>query len=224
MSEQTAWLKSFPELQGIDDKAWLTAMQKAQTVTVPQGAVLFRDGDACSNYVLVVDGAIRVQKIDVQGHEIVLYRVEDGQTCMLTTSCLLGGQAYPAEGIAESEVSLVLLPMDAFDNALSQSTAFRRFVMAQIGRRIGDLMALVEDVAFGRMDERLARLITRRALKTGTEISCTHQELAFELGTAREVVSRLLKDFEHNGWLKLQRGKVLITSLEELQELAARQE
>ena len=224
MSEQAAWLKSFPELQSIHDASWLTAMQKAQTLTVPQGAVLFRDGDACSNYVLVVDGSIRVQKIDIQGREIVLYRVEDGQTCMLTTSCLLGGQAYPAEGIAESEVSLVLLPIDAFDNTLSQSTAFRRFVMAQIGRRIGDLMALVEDVAFGRMDERLARLLTKRVREHGNEVSCTHQELAFELGTAREVVSRLLKDFEHKGWLKLQRGKVLISSTDELQELAARQE
>lgn len=224
MSEQAAWLKSFPELQDISDSAWLIAMQKAQTVTVPQGAVLFHAGDACSNYVLVVDGAIRVQKIDLQGREIVLYRVEDGQTCMLTTSCLLGGQTYPAEGIAESEVSLVLLPIEAFDNTLSHSTAFRRFVMAQIGRRIGDLMALVEDVAFGRMDERLARLLTKRVCEHGSEISCTHQELAFELGTAREVISRLLKDFEHKGWLKLQRGKVLITSLEKLQELAARQE
>ena len=224
MSEQATWLKSFPELQDIHDASWQTAMQKAQTVTVPQGAILFRDGDACSNYVLVVDGAIRVQKIDIQGREIVLYRVEDGQTCMLTTSCLLGGQAYPAEGIAESEVSLVLLPMDAFDSTLSHSSAFRHFVMAQIGQRIGDLMALVEDVAFGRMDERLARLLSKRATESGNEISCTHQELAFELGTAREVVSRLLKDFEHKELLSLQRGKVEITSIEELQELAARQE
>ncbi len=217
------WLQAFPALQGIVDAAWLTAVEQARTHVLPQGSVLFRDGDPCSHYVLVVDGAVRVQKIDAQGREIMLYRVEDGQTCMLTTSCLLGRQPYPAEGIAETEVSLVLLPMQAFEHAISGSSDFLRFVMAQIGQRIGDLMALVEDVAFGRMDVRLARLLEQRARTQGTEIHSTHQELAFELGTAREVVSRLLKDFERRGLLRLQRGLVEVASLEGLQALAERQ-
>lgn len=205
------WIDAFPELKPVGDPAWRQAAATAQVMDVPKGAVLFRDGDQCKGYVFVIDGAVRVQKIDVQGREIVLYRVEEGQTCMLTTSCLIGGQAYPAEGIAETDVKLAMLSAQAFDTAIADSDAFRRFVLASIGTCIGDLMMLVEDVAFGRMDVRLARLLLRRS-EQRQAVRCTHQELAFELGTAREVVSRLLKDFERKGWLALRRGEVEVVN------------
>jgi len=204
------WIKSFPELQHISDKTWQETVAQAQVMSVPKGAVLFRDGDVCKGYVLVIDGAVRVQKMDAQGREIVLYRVEDGQTCMLTTSCLIGGEVYPAEGIAESDVTLAMLPAPSFERAISDSPDFRRFVLASIGRRIGDLMMLVEDVAFGRMDVRLAKLLLRRGTESAGVLNLTHQDLATELGTAREVVSRLLKDFERKGWVALGRGQVTL--------------
>jgi len=202
------WKRAFPALQEANDPSWQHAASMVQLATVPQGAVLFRDGDACSGYVMVVEGSVRVQKIDPEDHEIVLYRVEQGQTCMLTTTCLLGGQAYPAEGVAETEVALAILPIGAFDAAMAAPEAFRRFVFAAIGRRISDLMLLMEDVAFGRMDVRLGRLLLKWVREHGTHLDCTHQELAFELGTAREVVSRLLKNFERRGALSLGRGKI----------------
>lgn len=214
------WIDAFPELQQIGDPAWKRAAATAQVMDVPKGATLFRDGDLCNGYVFVIDGAVRVQKVDIQGREIVLYRVEEGQTCMLTTSCLTGNQAYPAEGIAETNVKLAMLPAAAFEEAVADSDAFRRFMLASIGTRIGDLMMLVEDVAFGRMDIRLARLLLRRG-EGGQVVRCTHQELAFELGTAREVVSRLLKDFERKGWVVLRRGEVEVldrSALEMLKE------
>lgn len=219
MRDDSGWLKSFPELQRISDSNWQRAAEQAQTMTVPKGTVLFRDGDFCKGYVFVTDGAVRVQKMDPQGREIVLYRVEDGQTCMLTTSCLIGGEAYPAEGVAETAVTLAILPAPVFEKAMSDSAAFRRFVLASIGRRIGDLMMLVEDVAFGRMDVRLARLILKRSGESHGSLECTHQELATELGTAREVVSRLLKEFERKGWVTLSRGKVAITDKDALAEV-----
>jgi len=151
----------------------------------------------------------------------VLYRVEDGQTCMLTTSCLIGSEPYPAEGIAETTVKLAMLPAPAFERAISNSPEFRRFVLASIGRRIGDLMMLVEDVAFGRMDVRLAKLILRRSAETKGVLNLTHQDLATELGTAREVVSRLLKDFERKDWVSLSRGQIKVCddwALKSLQE------
>jgi len=202
------WMRAFPALQEANDPSWQHAASMVQMATVPQGAVLFRDGDSCGGYVMVLEGSVRVQKIDPEGREIVLYRVEPGQTCMLTTTCLLGGQAYPAEGVAETEVELAMLPADAFYAAMAASEAFRRFVFAAIGRRISDLMLLVEDVAFGRMDVRLGRLLLKRVREHGTHLDCTHQDLAFELGTAREVVSRLLKNFERRGALSLGRGKI----------------
>ncbi|MDX8410491.1 MAG: Crp/Fnr family transcriptional regulator [Mariprofundaceae bacterium] len=206
----TDWLKNFPQLQENTDKAWQLASKKAMRMQVKKDSVLFRDGDACNGYVLVVSGSVRVQKIDSQGHEIVLYRVEDGQNCMLTTTCLMGSQHYPAEGIAETDVDLVLLPIDVFDSALSESPAFRRFVMASIGHRISDLMMLLEDVAFGRKDVRLASFLLKNSNANGDVLEFTHRQVAVELGTAREVVSRLIKDFERKQLVRLGRNQITI--------------
>jgi len=216
------WLNSYPELKQIQDTAWHSTVGKAMRMQVKRGSVLFRDGDACNGYVLVVNGSVRVQKIDPQGHEIVLYRVEEGQSCMLTTTCLLAKQSYPAEGVAETDVDLVLLPLDAFDAALSESPSFRQFVMANIGYRISDLMMLLEDVAFGRKDVRLASFLLKNATQNGDVLELTHRELAVELGTAREVVSRLIKDFERKGLVSLGRNKVTILQIDLIRDVANR--
>jgi len=222
MPVKNDWLNTFPELKENRDKAWRVTAGKAMRMQVKQGSVLFRDGDACNGYVLVVSGAIRVQKVDPQGHEIVLYRVEEGQSCMLTTTCLLANQQYPAEGVAETDVDLILLPLDAFDSALSESPSFRQFVMANIGQRISDLMLLLEDVAFGRKDVRLAAFLLKNTKQNGDVLELTHRQLAVELGTAREVVSRLIKDFERKGLVSLGRNKVTILQINLIREVANR--
>ena len=197
------WLSRFPELDAISDSAWQREARYARIIRVKAGYVLFREGSACKAYVLVISGSVRVQKMDPDGREIVLYRVEDHQSCMLTTTCLIGHQDYPAEGIAETDVELVILPAETFQTALAESEGFRRFVMRSIGQRIADLMALIEDVAFGRMDVRIARLLLAH---NSDSLHTTHQEISAELGTAREVVSRVLKHFERQGWISLGRG------------------
>ncbi len=216
----TTWLKTFPELKHMDTLLREKLLSHARELDAPAGHVLFRDGDDCKGYVMVITGSVRVQKMDAQGREIVLYRVEAGQTCMLTTACLLGGKAYPAEGIAEENTRLALLSANSFTQ-LMETAVFRRFVMAAIGSRIADLMLLVEDVAFGRMDVRLARLLLCRSEAGQKNIAATHQDLAIELGTAREVISRIIKDFERRGWVHLARGEVGVTDAESLQSLAA---
>jgi len=222
MPVKTDWLNTFPELKANRDKVWRTTSGKAMRMQVKRGSVLFRDGDACNGYVLVVSGAIRVQKIDPQGHEIVLYRVEEGQSCMLTTTCLMAHQQYPAEGVAETDVDMVLLPLDAFDAALAGSPAFRQFVMANIGSRISDLMLLLEDVAFGRKDVRLAAFLLKNTKQNGDVLELTHRQLAVELGTAREVVSRLIKDFERKGMVALGRNKITILDIQSIQNIINR--
>jgi len=222
MPAKTDWLNTFPDLKQNRDKAWRSTAGKVMRMQVKRDSVLFRDGDACNGYVLVVSGAIRVQKIDPQGHEIVLYRVEEGQSCMLTTTCLLAHQQYPAEGVAETDVDMVLLPLDAFDAALAGSPAFRQFVMANIGSRISDLMLLLEDVAFGRKDVRLAAFLLKSAKQNGDVLELTHRQLAVELGTAREVVSRLIKDFERKGMVALGRNKITILQPDRIRTIAER--
>jgi len=212
-----AWLARFPRLAAIRDPAWRRAAAAAQIMRVTPGYVLFRDGSPCKAWVLVARGSILVRKVDPEGREIVLYRVEDCQSCMLTTTCLLGGLDYPAEGVAETAAELIVLPSEIFETAMAESEGFRRFVMRAIGRRIADLMALIEEVAFGRMDVRLARFLLRR-VDAGV-LRATHQEIASELGTAREVVSRVLKSFERNGWLRLGRGRIEILDVTALEAL-----
>jgi len=217
---EQGWLQSFPQLMAMPSDI-LDVLTEIKVMTVPKGTVLFRDGDICHGYVFVSRGSIRVQKMDPDGREIVLYRVEDGQTCMLTTTCLLADKSYPAEGIAEEETVLALIPPPQFDILLAHAP-FRRFVLGMISERVSDLMALIEDVAFGRMDVRLARRLLE--LDNGShELRLTHQQLATELGTAREVISRILKDLERRNYLALQRGQLSLTNLPALQQLATQQ-
>jgi CRP/FNR family transcriptional regulator len=213
------WLAHFPALQAIQDPAWITVLGEAHEITVPPETFVFRDGAPCQNYLLVLEGSVRVQKVAESGREIVLYRVEDGQSCILTTSCLLANEHYVAEAIAETEVKAVTIPFARFLEALGGSPGFREFVFASYGQRIADLVTLIDAIAFGRMDCRLARCLLERADAQG-EASATHQELARELGTAREVVSRLLKDFESHGWVALHRGRIEIRNPDILDRLA----
>ncbi len=213
------WLARFPTLQAIQDPAWIAALREAHEITVPPATIVFRDGDPCQNYLLVLEGAVRVQKVSESGREIVLYRVEDGQSCVLTTSCLLANERYVAEAITETEVKAVTIPFAHFLEALGGSRKFREFVFESYGQRIADLVTLIDAIAFGRMDSRLARCLLERA-DTQREASATHNELARELGTAREVVSRLLKDFESRGWVALHRGRIEIRDPATLDSLA----
>jgi CRP/FNR family transcriptional regulator len=201
------WLAHFPALAQLHDAAWQQALHAAQIIALPAQAAAFRPGDSCRGYLMVFEGSVRVQMLTESGKEIVLYRVTPGETCVLTTACLFGHRAYAAEGIAEDDVRAVLVPSGEFDRAVAQSAGFRRFVFSSFGERMTDLVVLVEEVAFGRMDRRLAERLVALADASG-HVTLTHQQLAAELGTAREVVSRLLKEFERRRWVALRRGHI----------------
>lgn len=214
------WLSAFPALAALDDPVVRQALGAARIVQVPAGETMFREGDACQHYVMVLSGSIRVHKVSESGREIVLYRVERGQTCVLTTSCLFAATPYSAEGITETPVRAAVLSRESFNEAIAGSAGFRRFVFTAFGERIDGLMELIEAIAFGRVDERLAERLL--ALGGGaTVVNLTHQQLATELGTAREVVSRLLKEFERRGWVALTRGEIAVRDRAALERLAA---
>jgi CRP/FNR family transcriptional regulator len=214
------WVKQFPQLRNLDDPAWRRILDASRVVVMPPNTRIFRDGGACQNYMLVLKGTIRVQKASEGGREIVLYRVEAGQGCVLTTSCLLAGvDRYPAEGVTESEVTAVVIPVDRFEDGLAHSAGFRQFIFSTYGRRLTELITLVEAVAFGRLDVRLAHSLLRHA-GSANQLAITHQDLAVELGTAREVISRQLKEFERRHWVKLSRGRIEIQDRDALHELS----
>lgn len=210
-SAATKWLESFPELAKISDAAWLDAVQAAIVHAMLREKILFRPGDPCMSFVLVLGGTVRVYIPSESGREIVLYRVDPGEVCVLTLSNLLGGITYSAEGVTEAESQLVAIPPQQFEHALTTSQAFRRFIFSMIGRRLGEIMLLLEEITFKRMDIRLAQFLVRYAKdEKHHSLHKTHQELAAELGSSREVISRLLKEFERRGWVRLDRGQIQV--------------
>lgn len=127
-------------------------------LTVPAGTVLFDARQPCRGFPLLLKGAVGVWKTAPGGREILLYRVEPGDGCILSGDCLLGQDDYAATGIAESDVTLMSLPPEAFQTLLLEHEPFRRFVFGLYGARLAEMMDLVEEVAFRQLDQRLARL------------------------------------------------------------------
>ena len=185
---------------------------------MPAASWVFQTGQPAQAYLLVISGSVRVQKIGETGREIVLYRVEAGVSCVLTTAGLLSGGTYEAEAQAEGEVIALALPAEVFHRLLGENASFRTFVFHGFSQRLADLLLLVEEVAFGKLDVRLAEWLLRFAPTDGA-LSTTHQTIAAELGTAREVVSRLLKEFERRGHVRLGRGQIEVVDSQALCDL-----
>ncbi|MGX0878744.1 CRP/FNR family transcriptional regulator [Roseovarius sp. MBR-154] len=167
----------------------------------------------------VLSGTVRVSQTSESGREVVLYRVEAGDSCIMTAACLMGDAPYLAEGIAESEIEAVAIPRGVFDDLAARSGAFRAFVFAAYAQRMLDLFHIVDEVAFGRVDIRLAQRLIALA-RGAEELHITHQQLAAELGTAREVISRQLQDFQRRGWITQARGVVRLVDPNALAGLA----
>ncbi|WP_413206559.1 Crp/Fnr family transcriptional regulator [Rhodospirillum sp. A1_3_36] len=201
-------LEAFPDLMALPERDRLELTRSLAMARLSAGKIVFTEGMTCEHFLMVTDGAVRVCKTAESGREIVLYRVERGQTCVLTTACLMNGQAYGAEGVAETAVEALVLPAGAFSRLMDGSPNFRHFVFSAYATRVSDLLMLIEEVAFGRIEARLARFLLSHH-REGTWEG-THQDLAKELGTAREVVSRQLKDFERRGLVTLGRGRVVL--------------
>ncbi|MEQ8604763.1 MAG: Crp/Fnr family transcriptional regulator [Marivibrio sp.] len=214
-----SWMQQFPALDGLPAAERQRLAAVAQSITLPADKVVFAPGRPPEHFMLLLEGVVRVQQTAPGGREIVLYRVAGGETCIMTTACLLSHEAYAAEGVTETEVKAVAIPKTAFDDLIATSPGFRQLVFSDYSNRIADLMHVVEEVAFERIDKRLAQKILARADVEG-EVAATHQALAVELGTAREVVSRHLKEFQRRGLVDLARGRLRLADREGLRALA----
>jgi CRP/FNR family transcriptional regulator len=188
----------------------------AMVMPLPGGTVIFDENQPCQGFPMLLSGSIRVIKSSPNGRELQLYRVTPGESCILTSSCLLGHSHYPARGVAEQALEMVLLPAKSFHTLLGKHEAFRDYVFHLFSDRLTDLMQLVSAVAFQKLDQRLAALLVAKP----SPLHTTHQALADELGSAREIVSRLLKGFSGQGWVKLAREQIEITDATALQRFA----
>lgn len=202
----------------LEDNARSLILRQMRPLKLKSGERAFRPGAECLSYVMVKKGSIKVCVHTESGREITLYRVQDGETCVLTTAGLISSGRYDAEGIAETETEAIILPKPAFDELIASSPVFRQFVFASFGDRLQSLIALVQEVTLRHVDRRLARHLLRMA-KAGV-IESTHQALARDLNTAREVVTRLLNDFSEKGYIEIARGRITILDERALEHFA----
>jgi len=209
-------IEVLPSLAGLENAALEKLGDEAQLLEVPAGSVIFRPGDVCQTYFIVLAGTVRTSISSPNGREIVLYRVEAGETCILTTSCLLASTKYDTEGIAETDVVALAIPHQPFLKLLGISEKFRQLVFSAFSNRLNDLIVLINEISFGHLDTRLANYLISNA--NDNLVEATHQAISSELGSAREAVSRLLKEFERSSLIKLERGRIIITSPEKLKQ------
>jgi CRP/FNR family transcriptional regulator len=202
------FIKAFPAFRNSPEGLTQDLLAVSRRQLIPAGTQIYREGDACSAIAFVLSGDIRIYKIGQTGREITLYEIGPGETCILNASCILSGQAYPANAVTLSETGLFLVPSAEFRRFISEHELMREFVFTLMSRRLSGVMELVEEVAFGRMDERLLDYLVEKS--ADNRLGTTHQKIANDLGTSREVVSRLLKDFERKGRVQLSRNAVTL--------------
>lgn len=211
-------LNLYPALRSLPAERLAALLPPQAIMHLPAGAQVFAENQPCQGFPLLLEGSVKVIKLAASGRELMLYRVVPGGSCIISSSCLLGHTEYNARGIAETPLTLAALPVGAFAALMVEHTPFRDFVFHLFADRIGELMQLVEEVAFARLDQRLAKLLLAR---NETVLGVTHQQLADELGSVREIVSRLLKGFAEQGLVTLGREQITITDRPGLQKLAA---
>ncbi|MBD8893561.1 Crp/Fnr family transcriptional regulator [Roseibium litorale] len=207
---------------GLDDiseseKAMLA--RSVQRISLPEGAVLFSPGSACTGWILLEEGSVRVFMTSSTGREIMLYRVSAGESCVLTTSCLLGDELYSATGVTEAATRALLVPAGAVMELIGRSGSFRRTVFQGFGHRIAEILHKMEEAVFHPIDARLAALLLDRA-DEGREVKATQAELAADLGSAREVVSRQLGKWSEQGLLERARGSIHLLKTDRLRQIA----
>jgi CRP/FNR family transcriptional regulator len=206
----------FPALADAAPSTLACIAERAVHRRVPAGTVLFDAHTPCAGFPLVLAGTVKVLQRYPNGREMPLYRVHPGESCLLSGSCLLGHTDYDATGVADTDLELLVLPPAEFEALLASDPAFRRHVFGLFGERLATLFSLVEAIAYQKLDQRLAALLLAR----GGEVSATHQALADELGSVREIVTRLLRSFEDKGWVSLARQCVRVTDRAALEALA----
>ncbi|MDP2144474.1 MAG: Crp/Fnr family transcriptional regulator [Gallionella sp.] len=210
-------LQHYPMLRELPAAERDALLSAANVMDIPAGTVIFDENQPCQGFPLLLSGSVRVSKSSPNGRELQLYRVGPGESCILTSSCLLGHSPYHARGIAERDTRMAVLAPTAFKTLIATCEPFRDYIFALFSERLTDLMQLVSAVAFQKLDQRLAALLVAKA----NPINTTHQALADELGSVREIVSRLLKNFAEQGWIRLGREQIEVIDVPALQRYAA---
>jgi CRP/FNR family transcriptional regulator, anaerobic regulatory protein len=212
--------KSFPFVGTLPAPLRNALRSQAVRKKLKNRQVLVPGGSECAYLPFVLEGALRIYKVSEAGKEMTLYRIEQGESCILSATCILNGGNFPAIAEAEGDTQILLLPAPLLYRLVEENSECRRFIFDQYARRLDAVLTLVEEVTFHHMDMRIAAFLLRNAIENGATVSKTHGEIAAELGTSREVVTRILSDFEIDRMISTSRGRIAILKHAELKERA----
>jgi CRP/FNR family transcriptional regulator len=202
-------IQKFPFLQPASREAQAAVVKHGRLHTFPVGQMICGQGDACTHLALVLDGAVRVYKLGENGREITLYRIEAQECCIVTASCILSHEPFPAIAEVVQEVRALLIPAFIIQTWMAEYEVWRNYLFRLLSHRLAAVITIVEEVAFQRVDVRLAAWMLAQTADSPT-LTTTHQTISFELGTAREVISRILKEWEREGGIHLGRGTISV--------------
>ena len=198
---------AMPFLQRADEALKQELKQHAQFAKIPAGHDVFVDGDRVEGIALILSGVVRVYKIGETGREITLYRFGLGQSCILSANAIISQKSFPAIATVEEDAEAVMIPADVFRAWVNKYELWREFVFDLLSERLSTVMTVVDEVVFKRMDRRVASLLLKQA-RVQNPMRITHQEIAAELGSSREVISRILEDFSRGGLIESGRGTI----------------
>ncbi len=208
---------TFDFIQDCGAKTYKEFLYEAIHIELKKGSCIFEQGNECTHLALMLRGSTRIYTLADTGREITLYRIAAGQSCILTASCIQSENPFPASAICESDIEALLIPSKCLQKWLAESPAWRHFIFGLISQRMTSVICLVEEIAFNKLDQRIAKLLLQYHNKSMyLSIHTTHHEIALELGTSREVVSRILMNFQSSGLVHLTRGVIDLLDLEEL--------
>lgn len=219
-TQQSEFRQHFPFINQADPAFADTFFSQAQYVELPAGASIGEEGQNCSFLAMVIEGTARVYKLSPSGREVTLYRIHGGESCVLTASCIMNHEGFPAIAVSETPIrGLIIKPANVRD-WFCRDAEWQRFIFQLLSHRLADIISVVEEVAFKRIDVRLAEQFVRSLDQGNNIINKTHAEIAADVGSSREVVSRILRDFVERGLIRSSRRSIEIIDSRAIKNLA----
>jgi len=217
--DKESWLNNFNGLHALNDSVWQDACTRMRFTCIPSNTIIASEGSRLESYLLLMEGKARFQKLSPNGRQITVLRVNGGQSCALATACLLSNSPLPASAITDSDSWGGVISKADFLLCLQQSPNFRQFLFSNFANQLHDVMCLIEQLAFEPLDVRIAKYLLENDDEQSI-VKKSHQDIADELGTVREVVTREIRTLKNRGWLTVGRGYVTLCNRMALMDLA----
>ena len=214
--ELDRFFQTFPFLLDADEEIKNQVLDHAIVTPIPKGNIIFYEGDECRQMAFILSGTVRVYKTAESGREITLYRLRAGDSCILTASCIFSNTNFPAIAVAEEDVEAALIPSHIFRTWINSYEVWRNYTFNLLSQRFSEIMTVLEEVAFRRLDIRIAKLLLKLSANKQDDLKIKHQDIAMELGSSREVVSRILEQFAYENILVLKRGSIMVQDIAKL--------